>query len=123
MPGCPIGREQFLLTFARMVNGSPPELYRFPVCMECKWNENDCLLNRGILCLGPLTAAGCGAVCINHNLPCVGCWGPYEEANRSSEYALLLEKGFSPDLIRQKMADFSGVRIAGFFSRIKGDRA
>jgi sulfhydrogenase subunit delta len=123
LPGCPIGREQFLFTLTRMLNGSPPELYRFPVCMECKWNENDCLLNKNILCLGPLTAAGCGAVCINHNLPCVGCWGPYEEANRTAEYALLIEKGFSPDLIRQKMANFSGVKFAEFLSRAKGDPA
>lgn len=122
LPGCPIGKEQFLSTFTRIIAGSPPELFRFPVCMECKWKENDCLLNRNRLCLGPLTAAGCGAVCINHNLPCVGCWGPAEEANRTSEFQLLLEKGFDKEHIKQKMANFSGSRIFEFFASLKGEK-
>jgi len=122
LPGCPIGKEQFLATFARLLGGNPPELYRFPVCMECKWHENDCLLNKDILCLGPLTAAGCGSICINHNLPCVGCWGPAEEANRTSEYKLLLEKSYNPALVKSKMANFSGTRIAEFFAQFKGGK-
>jgi len=122
LPGCPIGKEQFLSTFARLLAGNPPELFRFPVCMECKWHENDCLLNKNIFCMGPLTAAGCGAVCVNHNLPCVGCWGPSEEANRTAEYRLLLEKGFDPALIKNKMANFSGTRIFEFFAQFKGDK-
>jgi len=122
LPGCPIGKEQFLSTFARLLAGNPPELFRFPVCVECKWRENDCLLNKNILCLGPLTAGGCGAVCVNHNLPCVGCWGPSEEANRTAEYKLLLEKGYDPALIKNKMANFSGTSIIEFFARFKGDK-
>jgi len=122
LPGCPIGKEQFLSAFTRMLAGNPPELFRFPVCMECKWKENDCLLNKNRLCLGPLTAAGCGAVCINHNLPCLGCWGPAEEANRASEFQLLLEKGFDQEHIKQKMANFSGSKIFEFFARLKGEK-
>jgi sulfhydrogenase subunit delta len=122
LPGCPIGKEQFLSTLNRMVRGNPPELYRFPVCVECKWNENDCLLNKDILCLGPLTSAGCGSICINHNLPCVGCWGPMVEANFTSEYHLLKEKGFDDDTIRKKMGIFSGTGIADFLVKIKGER-
>lgn len=122
LPGCPIGREQFLSTFTRILGGNPPQLFRFPVCVECKWNENDCLLNKNILCLGPLTAAGCGAVCINHNLPCVGCWGPVEGANFHSEFDLLLEKGFNSDFIKKKMANFSGTAIADFLQKLKGEK-
>jgi sulfhydrogenase subunit delta len=122
LPGCPIGQEQFLSTFSRIIRGNPPELYRFPVCVECKWNENDCLLNKDIPCLGPVTRAGCGSVCINHNLPCVGCWGPVEEANFTSEFELLKEKGFTADFIKKKMANFSGTGIAGFLANIKGEK-
>lgn len=122
LPGCPIGQEQFLSTLNRVVRGNPPELYNFPVCVECKWNENDCLLNKDIPCLGPVTRAGCGSICINHNLPCVGCWGPVVEANFTSEFQLLKEKGFTPDFIRKKMANFSGTGIAGFLSGIKGEK-
>lgn len=122
LPGCPIGKEQFLSTFNRILEGNPPELYRFPVCVECKWNENDCLLNKEILCLGPVTRAGCGSVCINHNLPCVGCWGPVERANFASEFHLLREKGFDDDYIQKKMANFSGTGIADFLDTLKGEQ-
>jgi len=120
LPGCPIGKEQFLSTFTRILAGNPPDLYRFPVCVECKWNENDCLLNKDIFCLGPLTLAGCNSVCINYNLPCVGCWGPSEDGNRTSEFSLLLEKGFDHELIKQKMANFSGTRFSEFLATLKG---
>lgn len=122
LPGCPIGQEQFLTTFTRLLAGHPPELYRFPVCMECKWRENDCLLNKNIACLGPLTKAGCGAVCPSHNLPCVGCWGPAEEANRSAEFKLLLEKGFDLESIQRKMAIYSGTTIVDFFNHWKKEK-
>ncbi len=122
LPGCPIGKEQFLSTFNRILRGHPPELYRFPVCVECKWNENDCLLNKGIPCLGPITRAGCGSICINYNLPCVGCWGPVEEANLTSEFHLLREKGFDYDFIKKKMANFSGTGMADFLGELKGEK-
>lgn len=122
LPGCPIGKEQFLSTFNRIIRGHPPELYRFSVCMECKWHDNDCLLNKGLPCLGPVTSAGCGAVCINHNLPCVGCWGPLAEGNFASEYHLLKEKGFDEDFIRKKMSIFSGTGIAGFLEKLRGEK-
>lgn len=122
LPGCPIGKEQFLSTFNRILRGNPPELYRFPVCVECKWNENDCLLNKDILCLGPVTRAGCGSICINHNLPCVGCWGPVENANLTSEFQLLREKEFDYDFIKKKMANFSGTGIADFLGELKGEK-
>ncbi len=122
LPGCPIGKEQFLSTFTRLLSGNPPDLYRFPVCVECKWNENDCLLNKGILCLGPLTLAGCGSVCPNHHLPCFGCWGPTEEANHTAEYRLLLEKGFDAEAIKKRMANYSGTRISDFFDQLRKEK-
>lgn len=122
LPGCPIGQEQFLTTFTRLLAGHPPELYRFPVCLECKWHENDCLLNKNVSCLGPLTRAGCGAVCPSHNLPCVGCWGPAEEANRPAEFKLLREKGFDLESIQRKMAMYAGTTIVDFFNQLKKEK-
>ncbi len=122
LPGCPIGKDQFLSTLTRIISGNPPDLYNFPVCVECKWNENDCLLNKNVLCLGPLTLGGCGSVCINHNLPCVGCWGPTSEANLTSEYELLMGKGFDEQHIRNKMANFSGTRVKDFFAKLQGEK-
>jgi sulfhydrogenase subunit delta len=119
LPGCPIGKEQFLHFFTRVLSGAPPEYYPRPVCVTCKYHENDCLLKRGIPCLGPLTADGCGSVCPNHNVPCFGCWGPVEGANLTSEFHLLLEKGFDIDAIRKRMSNYSGSKLAGFFDQLK----
>jgi len=47
-----------------------------PVCSECPLYGDDCLLSRGEPCLGPLTVAGCNALCPRDGSPCLGCRGP-----------------------------------------------
>jgi len=119
LPGCPIGKDQFLNFFNRAVKGSLPEKSQNPVCVTCKYNENDCLLKRGQLCLGPVTMDGCGSVCINHNIPCFGCWGPLEVANRTSEFYLLQDMGYSVEEITKKMANYSGTKISEFMTKMR----
>jgi sulfhydrogenase subunit delta len=119
LPGCPISEEQFLQSLSRLLEHNTPGIYRFPVCTECKWKENECLLTRGIACVGPLTAGGCGAVCPSHNLPCVGCWGPAQEPNREEMFHLLLGKGFDAGFIRHRMTAFGGIKIVGLLDKLK----
>lgn len=47
-----------------------------PVCSECPLHEGECLLNLGVVCLGPITVAGCDALCTREGSPCIGCRGP-----------------------------------------------
>ena len=112
IPGCPIDKTEFLGAVSKLVAGRHPYLYKFPVCTECRWKENPCILFAGKFCGGPLTKAGCGAVCPSHNLPCVGCWGPTDDLNVSSEYKLLKEKGYDPDEVLRKMRKFGGAKVA-----------
>ena len=112
IPGCPIDKGEFLGTVSKLVAGKHPYLYRFPVCTECRWKENPCILYQGRFCAGPLTKAGCGAVCPSHNLPCVGCWGATDDLNVSSEYNLLKEKGYKPEDVVRKMKKFGGAGVA-----------
>jgi sulfhydrogenase subunit delta len=109
IPGCPISADQFFSAFTKLINGHRPMLHSFSVCTECKWNENLCLLTeKNLPCLGPITRAGCGAICIAHGIPCVGCWGPVDEANVAYEFKLLFKQGFSPEEIMRKMRMFGG---------------
>lgn len=47
-----------------------------PVCNECKLSPEACWLNKGVLCLGPITQLGCEGICTTHGYSCQGCRGP-----------------------------------------------
>ena len=112
IPGCPIDKAEFLKVVTKVVAGRHPYLNKSPVCLECKWKENPCMLYEGRFCAGPLTKCGCGAICPSHNIPCVGCWGPTDDLNVSAEYKLLKEKGYKPEEIMTKIKKFGGAGVA-----------
>jgi len=108
IPGCPIEKEEFLRVVSSLLNGDAPLMPAYPVCLECKMKENECLLTtRGLLCAGPVTMAGCGARCPGYNIACVGCRGPIEEANVSSIEKILEQKKYSRDEIKRKLRAFA----------------
>jgi coenzyme F420-reducing hydrogenase gamma subunit len=99
--GCPIEKEHFLATIANLLSGNLPLYPEYPVCTECRMREHNCLMiERGELCCGPITVAGCNARCPNLRVPCVGCRGPVNDANSASWLAALEEKGID----RQRLA-------------------
>ncbi len=108
LPGCPIEKEPFLKLVSQLKMGVIPKIPDYPVCTECKWKENECLLLKGEMCLGPLTNSGCGAICPSLHIPCIGCWGPIHEENFKSEALLLLEKGFDSKEIIKRFSIFGG---------------
>jgi sulfhydrogenase subunit delta len=108
IPGCPIEKTEFLRAVSSLLNGDLPLLATYPVCLECKMLEYECLLlKRELPCAGPVTLAGCGARCPGYNIACVGCRGPVDEANMSSLEAILEQKKFSKDEIKRKLRTFA----------------
>jgi sulfhydrogenase subunit delta len=106
--GCPIEKEQFIAAVANLLNGNPPLYPRYPVCTECKMRENNCLLiERGEICCGPLTVAGCNARCPALNVACVGCRGPADDANTAPALALFAESGIAREDIAKKLRTFA----------------
>lgn len=111
LPGCPVSQSQVIALLGRLLHGFSPEAFPHPVCHECKLNENVCLLVQKKFCLGPVTMAGCGAVCPSHGLPCVGCWGPNEDGNFKQIFELLRSFGMSLDDITRRVRNFGGRKI------------
>jgi coenzyme F420-reducing hydrogenase gamma subunit len=112
IPGCPMEKDEFLRAVANLLNGDLPQPAAYPVCTECKMQEQDCLLvSRHIPCAGPVTAAGCGARCPGYNVPCIGCRGPVDEANFVSMREVLEKAGFSERDIWQKLQTFAAPAI------------
>jgi sulfhydrogenase subunit delta len=111
LPGCPISAPQAFALISRLIHNATPEPYPHPVCHECKLNETHCLLLEKKFCLGPLTAGGCGAVCPEHGLPCVGCWGPNDDANFAQHLKLLESFGMTKSEIKRRIHNYGGHRI------------
>jgi len=80
--GCPIDRGQLLELITALLAGRRPNLPVHSVCQECKLRGTTCVLvARRTPCLGPVTQAGCGAVCPAYGRGCFGCFGPMPGAN------------------------------------------
>jgi len=109
IPGCPILKAEFESIVIHLVLGADFKFKKYPVCVECKQNLNHCLLDEGKICLGPITRAGCDAICINGKLPCYGCRGPADEHNWPSLKQILIEKGFTLEQIDEKISFFNSL--------------
>ncbi|HEQ98938.1 MAG TPA: oxidoreductase [candidate division Zixibacteria bacterium] len=83
--GCPINKYQLLEVVSAFLIGRKPIIPPYSVCMECKRKGNICVMvAHGTPCLGPVTQAGCGALCPSYNRGCYGCFGPKETPNTNS---------------------------------------
>jgi len=81
--GCPIDKGQLLRVLTDLLAGVQPRLPADSVCLECKRRGNVCVLvAKGMPCLGPVTRAGCGAICPSMGRDCYGCFGPSEGARK-----------------------------------------
>jgi coenzyme F420-reducing hydrogenase gamma subunit len=97
--GCPIDRKQLLEVISAHLAGRRPRIRSHSVCIECKRRGTVCVMvASGTPCLGPVTHAGCGAICPSYGRGCYGCFGPQESPNTSSlDDWSALEEG---DLVR-----------------------
>lgn len=83
--GCPIDKRQLLETVDALLVGRRPNLPTHSVCVECKRRGTPCVMvSAGVPCLGPVTQAGCGALCPAYARGCYGCFGPMESPNTAS---------------------------------------
>ena len=95
--GCPINKEEFLHVVKSLLMGKKPDIPNYPVCVECKKNENVCAFERGEFCVGTVTRAGCNSCCVNEGTICWGCRGLVNNPNENSHKEVLLKYGLTVD--------------------------
>jgi sulfhydrogenase subunit delta len=100
--GCPIDRDEFKSVITAIALGKKPDVPRYSVCVECKKNENICQFEVGKFCLGPITRAGCKAICPTHNSPCEGCRGLIKKAETDCVKEVLERYKLSYEDIRRR---------------------
>lgn len=83
--GCPINKMQLVELISALIAGRRPNVPTYSVCVECKLRGNRCVMVAdGTPCLGPVTQAGCNAICPAYDRGCYGCFGPTESPNTRS---------------------------------------
>lgn len=106
--GCPINKRQLLEVISAYVARRKPAVSTSSVCIECKRRGNVCVMvAHGTPCLGPVTQAGCGAICPAYNRGCYGCFGPAEQPNTSALTGTWLELGVSKLAVQRAYQTFN----------------
>jgi sulfhydrogenase subunit delta len=109
IPGCPVSKEEVERIVVNLVTGAEIKFPKYPVCVECRRNLNTCVFDLGEICLGPITRAGCGAVCPTGKTGCLGCRGPAEEANYEEFQRILKDHGFTVRQALERINFYGGL--------------
>jgi coenzyme F420-reducing hydrogenase gamma subunit len=108
--GCPVYVPEFMTVLKAVLRRIPYEVPDYPVCVECKLNENVCMYDRGVTCLGPVTRAGCNSWCINNGNICYGCRGMVSNPNEKGAQDVLAKYKIPLELILNKMNMYNKCR-------------
>ena len=107
--GCPIDRGQLVEVISAHLAGRPARIPTTSVCMECKARGNPCVMvAAGTPCLGPVTMAGCNALCPAYNRGCYGCFGPMESPNTEALAEQFTRLGMGDDAIVRLFRSYNG---------------
>jgi coenzyme F420-reducing hydrogenase gamma subunit len=111
LQGCPVNPDQLVQLIARALLSAAPELPGASVCLECKRQGNVCVVvTKGLPCMGPVTRAGCGALCPSLGRDCYACFGPSEQPNATAQARLLASQGETPRRVAQRFRGINGQR-------------
>jgi sulfhydrogenase subunit delta len=106
--GCPIDKHQLVELVTATLVGRKPRVPTTSVCTECKLRGVTCVMvAHGTPCLGPVTQAGCHALCPAYNRGCFGCFGPMESPNTASLVPLLNRLGRSDGDVERLFSTFN----------------
>lgn len=111
--GCPVAKPQLLALLTALLQGGKPRLPTHCVCLECKRRGAVCVMvAHGTPCLGPVTQAGCGALCPAFCRGCYGCFGPMEAPNVEALVARLQALGLEDEDVVRALRTFNAAAPA-----------
>jgi sulfhydrogenase subunit delta len=106
--GCPISKRQLIEVISAHLAGRRPVTPAHSVCIECKLRGTVCVMvAHGTPCLGPVTHAGCGAICPAYDRGCYGCFGPMESPDTVSLSQKLRDLGMSEEMLQRVYRSFN----------------
>ena len=109
LQGCPPNKRQLLDIISAFLHGRKPITTSYSVCIECKRRGNVCVMvAQGIPCMGPVTHAGCGALCPTYNRGCYSCYGPKETPNTASLSSWFSRLGMKEENLVRTFRSFYG---------------
>ena len=101
--GCPVYPPEIIKILKHVLAGLPYNVCDHSVCVECKLNENECMYDKGLTCLGPITKAGCNSWCLNNNNICYGCRGMVTNPAKNAQMDVLKKYNIPLEWIINKM--------------------
>jgi coenzyme F420-reducing hydrogenase gamma subunit len=93
--GCPINANEFVSVMKHLLLGRPYRVPNEAVCYECKLNGYECVFDKGMVCLGPVTRCGCNSICTSRGHRCFGCRGLVDDPNVNAARDVLEEHGYT----------------------------
>jgi sulfhydrogenase subunit delta len=128
--GCPVSQQQLLEVITALLVGRKPNVPTHSVCVECKRLGHACVMvSQGQPCLGPITQAGCGALCPGCSRACYGCFGPMEQPNIVSlGNHFLSDLGQSAGDMKRMLRSFNGFlepfkQASDYYERLEQERS
>lgn len=127
--GCPVNPQQLLELISALLVGRKPNIPSHSLCVECKRRGYPCVLvSQGKPCLGPVTQAGCEAICPRCSRPCYGCFGPMEQPNLSAlGHEFIHRLGQTPGDMKRMLRSFNGYlepfkQVSDHYERLEQER-
>lgn len=111
LPQCPPSKEELIEFIKCIVTRREFKPYNEPVCFECRKLGNPCFLDKGKICMGPVTNGGCNAICPSNNVECYGCRGPCKDFNLKAFQGMLKQMGYTEEKMHDKMQTFAGLQF------------
>jgi sulfhydrogenase subunit delta len=111
--GCVPYVPEIVTVLKCILMGKPYVMPDYPVCVECKMNENVCRYEKDQECMGPVTRAGCNSWCINNGNRCYGCRGLVDNPAADAQKDILAKYGLKVEDILQQFTlynDSMGVK-------------